>query len=295
MAATACSEDAAMPTTQPSIQQGGAEAEAPLERVPDMCGFPLENLVYAFKSLGFTPSLAMFVSDEPKDTVLFIEHMGQLARVPSSIEVHVSAGPSDWDAEATAESELSTQQQRFERMDFGGIEWLVLEEGEGKVLLLSEYVLFDKSYHTEWVPITWEESSLRSYLNNEFFNSFSPEERERIAETRVANGDALAFRKYWSDYGSTSWLVPGGNDTDDRIFLLSTDEQKKYFATDSSRVAKRLKDDDYYPGEDWMWWLRTPGTDNYHAKAIVPTGADHIGYSVTRSFGIRPALWLWIE
>jgi len=300
MVATACSRESGSPvTSQPHVQQGGTGQEAPLVKVPDLRGCSLEELAQEFEGLGFMPLPLMFVSNEPKDTVLFIDRMGQHMQAPATIEVYVSAGPPDWYLEAPSEgasdSGSTTQRQQYESMEFGGIEWLVLEEDGGKVLLLSKFVILDKAYNTEFVPVTWEVCTLRSYLNNEFFNSFSPEERERIAETRVINDDVMSSLWYYANYGITSWLVPGGNDTDDRVFLLSHDETMKYFPTDSSRVVRRLKDDAYNPGADWFWCLRTPGYDNYSVKAIIPTGLDVFSFRINRNFGIRPALWLYLD
>ena len=60
------------------------------------------------------------------------------------------------------------------------VEWRVLDKKDGEILLLSEYGLdilpFDDSGSGS---IIWENSSIRNWLNNEFYNStFSKEEQE---------------------------------------------------------------------------------------------------------------------
>ena len=59
------------------------------------------------------------------------------------------------------------------------VEWRVLDKKDGEILLLSEYGLdilpFDDSGSGS---IIWENSSIRNWLNNEFYNStFSKEEQ----------------------------------------------------------------------------------------------------------------------
>jgi len=275
-------------------QSHDSEPEASLVMVPDLRGYSIEAMALEFSNLGLMPSLVMLISDEPVDTVLFIERMGQLTQVPSTIEVFISGGIPEFESEIPSEyDDPSPQhQQAFGRMEFGGIDWLILDEEENRVLLLSEFSLFDRTYNAELMPVTWETSEVRNYLNNEFFYSFSPEERELIAETRVINDDVMATFGGLAFFGVSTWSVPAGNDTDDRIFLLSQDEVRKYFTDSSARVVRRLEDDDWLPGGDWVWALRSPGINNFQNLAIVPTGA-YIGYPTFFSFGVRPALWLY--
>ena len=122
--------------------------------------------------------------------------------------------------------------------------WLILEINDDSALLLSEYVLEQYTYHDQQEDITWEKSNIRSYLNG-FDGShnkngidhtgkgfidiaFTPAERKQIKTVTNTNPDAP------SDWNST----PGGNDTEDRVFLLSRDEALKYFSNNESRKAR---------------------------------------------------------
>jgi len=295
--ATACSGGADSHISEPHIQQGGAGTEAPLVRVPDLIGYPLEELTLEFSNLGFTPSLLMFISDEPINTVLSIKRVGQLAPAYSTIDVYVSAGSPDWDTEVVPGSELPAQQKEYDRMEFGGISWLVLEDIGDRVLLLSEFVLFDMRYNDTFVSTTWETSTLRSYLNNEFFNSFSPEERGRITETRIENADIqCSFPSGELGQRIQTWPVPAGNDTYDKVFLLSYDEQRRYFVDDAARLA-RMTDDHPRQGSGyahWWWLLRSPRTCTFTVSGVSYEGWDFIGYPVNMDIGVRPALWLYV-
>ena len=93
------------------------------------------------------------------------------------------------------------------------IKWRVLQSENGEAFLLSDVILDKKAYDESYEYITWEESSLRAWLNEKFMNrTFSAEEKEKINITEIVNQDNPA-------YGTE-----GGNNTSDKIFLLSSAE-----------------------------------------------------------------------
>ena len=159
------------------------------------------------------------------------------------------------------------------------IEWLVLEKSNGKALLLSKYILTNHRYNDERVDITWENCTMRKWLNSEYINTiFSKKEQGSILTTDVINNDNAQFG------------TKGGNNTKDKLFLLSIDEVNKYFSTDNQRAAT------YKGGSSRWWWLRSPGYYQYCA-AIVDYSGDlgEGGYGVSYDFGgagVRPALWV---
>ena len=62
------------------------------------------------------------------------------------------------------------------------IEWLVLDSfDDGSWLLLTRDCVEVMPYNNEYADKTWENSSLRKWLNDEFYNhAFSTEEKENI-------------------------------------------------------------------------------------------------------------------
>jgi hypothetical protein len=171
-------------------------------------------------------------------------------------------------------------------IDFGGYDWIVLEVSDGKALLLSEKILEYRAYHDEKVDITWAQSDMRAYLNGEFYDSFAASDRARIAETRIVNND------------NPSYETPGGDDTNDRIFLLSIEEANTYFDNLSARAAYSAVESPrgVSAGEASWWWLRSPGNISDYAAGIGAGGyVDVNGYNVDNFYGgggVRPALWL---
>lgn len=201
------------------------------------------------------------------------------------------------------------------------IEWIVLDidSANGKMLLLSKYVLdvqkyndsHDNSvnYHCAVIPITWEECTLRSWLNHEFLNSvFSSSEQTSILTTHLENSD--------NPYGAS-----GGNATDDKVFLLSIAEVNQYFRNDAERKAKATmrvirSDQAWVKGYlnnaqsmvdtcanaqcEAKWWLRSPGYNGFSAANVRVDGdVDIYGKNVCISdmfyytyIGVRPAIWV---
>ena len=68
------------------------------------------------------------------------------------------------------------------------IDWLVLETQDNEALVISLYGMDSQRYHKDYSKITWEECSLRTWLNEEFLNTaFSEEEKGAILTTLVDN------------------------------------------------------------------------------------------------------------
>ena len=131
--------------------------------------------------------------------------------------------------------------QTAESTEKSPITWQILEIKDDAVLLLSKYVLEQYQYHDKYENITWEKSNVRSYLNalsgrynlnnidhteDGFLkHAFTAEEQKRIKEVTNKNPNGK-----WNN-------TPGGNDTADKVFLLSHDEVLQYFPTRKSQVA----------------------------------------------------------
>lgn len=190
-------------------------------------------------------------------------------------------------------------------ISFGSYRWLVLAKENSKVLIITESIIEENSYHKEYKHITWADCSLRKYLNNEFYNNFDINDRNRIIPVVNKNHD-----NHW--YGSN-----GGMDTRDLIFLLSIEEVVcKYFGDSSSNLLSPGKNQRYwfqrkdpnnikriakYNGDGWWWWLRSPGRVN--VKAVYIHGDGNVGVQGNNIMkgniseteyrgGVRPALWL---
>jgi hypothetical protein len=164
---------------------------------------------------------------------------------------------------------------------FGGLFWRVLDEQNGRALIISEDILEKRAYHADGNEVTWETSQIRQYLNNELFYHFTSVEQARILEITIINHDR---------HGSF-----GGNDTIDKIFLLSVDEARFYFADFADISSKIFLDTN---GEEVRhWWLRSPGASyNWDAAYVANNVSGGIAsWPVTEILGIRPAMWITLS
>lgn len=170
------------------------------------------------------------------------------------------------------------------------IEWIVLENDSDKMMLISKYVLDGKDYNDEYGEFTWETCGLRTWLNEVFLTTaFNENEKMAVCETLISNPD------------NATWGTEGGNDTTDKVFLLSIDEVNKYFPTEESHFATgtvygntiMTKDSG---SEHRFWWLRSPGKVSANAAYIHADGRlVDVGMTVNvMCFGVRPVIYVKI-
>ncbi len=176
------------------------------------------------------------------------------------------------------------------------IEWLVLENQGGKVLLISRYGLDAKRYNESGVDVTWENCTLRKWLNNDFYNmAFSNSEKSKVSSTNVIAEDNV---KHGTD---------AGNNTQDKVFLLSTSQAEKYFTSDEDKFCKptqyAAKQAGLYDGSTngsyngyCYWWLRSPGILPNYASYVHYLGVDYAGnFVICDTFSVRPAMWITVD
>ena len=204
------------------------------------------------------------------------------------------------------------------------IKWRVLNRNGNDAFLLADVALDDQKYNTNYEDVTWETSSMRSWLNGygasvnppktdysrkNFINSaFTSTQRNAIKTTNVVNNNNI-------NYGTA-----GGNNTSDKVFLLSESEVyntdtaegygfvKDYGTYDEARRSRcstyayamgtwryHNTDAEYtkYNGNVW-WWLRSPGDSSDDAAGVSDYGwVYRDGYNVSViDDGVRPALHL---
>ena len=180
--------------------------------------------------------------------------------------------------------------QTTEGNDDTMIEWQVLDRDGRNALLISRYGLDVQPYTCPHAQVTWEQCTLRIWLNDTFANrAFSQKEQQAILMTTVANG---------SDEGY--WKTDGGNDTQDKIFLLSYRQAEQYFDVtidNDENMKSRMQPTDYalaHGAGKRGWWLRSQGPEQDTAARVYSVGAldyDFTGFEEC----VRPALWVNID
>lgn len=191
--------------------------------------------------------------------------------------------------------------QTEEGTDNTPIEWLVLDIDDGKALLLCRYGMDAKPLFSVPSQTIWKDSGLRAWLNNEFINmAFAESEKAAIAETTVINGKSEVYRGYVSN---------GGEDTLDKIFILSYDEVHEYLGVSvggghfianaaPTRFAKKAGVSiarDLYNTPMATWWLRTPSYMSKKAVCVDEYGSITDESVDCTSIAVRPAMWISLE
>ena len=198
----------------------------------------------------------------------------------------------------------SSQTVKFGNYQGEVIEWLVLDYEDGENLLISKKILDVKAYNdsenNEDENAIWEKCSLRAWLNNDFYSeAFSQEEQSKIVTSKVINSVNRRSGK------------PGGNDTEDNVFLLSLEEAEHYFANgqgknaDPTKYVKKSFDDSRRT--ECVWWLRTTGEytgwaacvryngmiDSMGERANTQAAIDQSGTEYL--YGVRPVIRVKLE
>lgn len=174
------------------------------------------------------------------------------------------------------------------------IEWIVLDKRDGCALLLSRYCLDTMPLLTEGTRTTWENSTLRSWLNDSFLNeAFTSRQQESILEVTLKNTPNVLFD------------TDGGADTQDKVFLLSLVEYYYYLSGSSvqdlldgpTEYAIQNSDGALTDADDAFWWLRTPGkTRRFGASVGCGDGKVYSEDAVTCPDNTaRPAIWVDIR
>ncbi|MCI8992663.1 MAG: hypothetical protein HFG80_08105 [Eubacterium sp.] len=173
---------------------------------------------------------------------------------------------------------------RYRYFKWEKIKWKVLQNNGDTLFIAADKGLACKDYNEKYVPVTWENCTLREWLNNDFYGeAFRSEEQDAIVRQTLAN-------KSNPEFG-----VTGGNNTTDDIFLLSMEEvtNPEYgFCEDYSTcsASRQMQASDYtgamgtfitstgdYTGNSW-WWLRSPGHfKNFAAFASYDGSIDRTG------------------
>ena len=179
------------------------------------------------------------------------------------------------------------------------IQWRVLSNTNGELFVMAEKILDSRAYTQALTPVTWETSDLRAWLNNNFYDTaFTADEKVRIETSLVVNDDHPVYH------------TEGGNDTNDKVYLLSYNEaintaygfNSSYSKADTARQAQGT---DFAKSSGIFvytaspctgnsgWWLRSPGNGSEYAASGNGYGNIYnFFYAMKAYVGVRPVMKL---
>ena len=179
------------------------------------------------------------------------------------------------------------------------IEWLILADEEDRKLLITKYGIDCKQFNDKKFDATWATCTLRKWLNDDFYNqAFEDTEKDMILTSVVL---PIQYEPYTQE-------TDQGDETQDKVFILSIQEAMDYFKNNTERKAKGTKYAEEHgatsPKDDGsnFWWLRTikigkySVNDEVSGSCVNRDGEITIGTTIDfEEFTVRPAIWVEIR
>ena len=224
------------------------------------------------------------------------------------------------DAEIGDIVQMGTYEQDGDAETEDPICWDVLDKDGDAVLLISHDVIAYQRFSDSRKCVIWEDSEIRTWLNQEFYaEAFDEEEQASIRETTLENLSTVGFAAHVDPSGNVQ-VRESRPDTKDKIFLLSWKEAEQYYGnrlTDASILGRRpsravLEKREaiftdliieelpaMYPysrhladgTERLPWMLRSTGMKDYNILVIGYEGKWDQDYPDSYN-GVRPAMWV---
>ncbi len=176
----------------------------------------------------------------------------------------------------------SFEQDKNESNGREAIEWYVLKFKD-YVQLVSVYGLEARRFSDSEQGASWDKSSLREYLNGDFLSSsFALAEQDLISSWGIPAGKGKS---------SATW----GEDTQDKIYILSADEIKNLFSGESARKCFACADKERT--SPCPYWVRSPGNAKNKVSYVDAKGKTNTSGAVATEEGywVRPSLYVWMK
>ncbi|MBX9033111.1 DUF6273 domain-containing protein [Gordonibacter massiliensis (ex Traore et al. 2017)] len=135
-----------------------------------------------------------------------------------------------------------------------GYPWRVLaiDRDLNVALAIAKNIVEERAYNQQYAKVDWSTSSLRHYLNNEFYLRLPEEVRQRLVKVGNAATQAEPLGAPWHE------------DVVDKVFLLSESEAERYFSR-LSKDGSLLNEDEHHEEDplstkcdDWEEESRSP-------------------------------------
>ena len=172
------------------------------------------------------------------------------------------------------------------------IVWYVLAKAGKHLLVITRDAIERYQYNASLSGVTWEECSLRRFLNETFLNkAFSDGEQAMIQNSTVTADMNTLYDSY------------AGNTTKDKVFVLSIlevdrfSDAKKWNWRKCSATDYAIASGASVRNGGCCWWLRTSGETGHNAAGVFSDGTIYeAGFDVNDdSISVRPALWINLD
>ena len=210
--------------------------------------------------------------------------------------------------------QMGTYEQDGDTETEDPIYWDVLDKDGDSILMISHDVIGYQRFSDSPNCVIWEDSQIRTWLNEEFYtDAFDKETQARIKESVLENPSIAG---YVTGADESIWESRG--DTTDRIFLLSQKEIEKYYGhklpkaeallckpskavlqryeeIEQQRVREKVPFVTSVPdvSEGISWMLRSTGKSQNQISII--RGDGYYSQCLADYYqGVRPAMWIYV-
>ena len=191
------------------------------------------------------------------------------------------------------------------------IEWQVLNNDGEKVLLISRYILDYQPYNELNDDIFWEESSLRKWLNDDFYNcAFSDFEKNIILDAVIHSDEKPEYENDVYECVDKVFIlsyddiINTGYGFDQRGYIKDIKRDSSYTVSALKKCieAKKAEIMDVTTGEmtSGSWWLRNRSSiiffvgenERLYTGTKIIKGYYSSGENLSVGDGVRPAIYI---
>ena len=177
------------------------------------------------------------------------------------------------------------------------IKWRILSVDDKKAMVVSDICLDYKQFHNERENILWEGSTIRSWLNNDFYDTaFSENEKSAIIKTEIdgcKNDSVFLLSAY--DLNDYNKGFAGSSNNYDSYNKRASDVSD-YAASEYNKMNSYKK----CGGERGEYWTRTSSYWRHSQKRVIDgsgLGTSDLdgGWDVNYYYFIRPAMYITLD
>lgn len=178
------------------------------------------------------------------------------------------------------------------------VRWWVLKDEEEQLTLLADRILDCKQYNESFASITWDISGLRTWMNDDFYNTCFDKEEQKYILDRTTTSPYNYLYVYYAGEDCTDKvaLAPAFELVDGTYYFQSSNHEE-------DKVLRIATGTDYALSQGLLveengagrWWTCTSATkDNTYAIVITEDGnvlAESGGECVNKTdVGVRPLI-----
>lgn len=186
--------------------------------------------------------------------------------------------------------------EKYTYYPYEPVKWKVLENGEEGMHLLSDMILDSRPYSNTFKAVTWDNSDLRQWINEKFYNECFSDAEKKYIECRTTQPAWNYFHNFTTGVAVDDYIrllscqeLAYGRYDFDLHTSVAPDPKRKAFGTDYA-INSGLYIDEYNYAP---WWTMTSaGVENTSTVIITEEGfimMESGGIIVNkRDIGVRP-------